>query len=91
MEGNDEEHLSNISSEDEIDNIINYELINNGYTCDKCNSIPEILNIDYINNTLLIKCSNHKSEISMNNFINDTLKHNFYFSVCNICNKNIQK
>ena len=93
MEGKNEDILSNISSieETDIDNIANYEVITNGYTCDKCNSIPEIENIDYINNTILIKCPNHETQISINNFINDTLKHNFYFSVCNICNEKIQK
>ena len=93
MEEKNEDILSNISITEEIetDNITNYELLNNGYTCDKCNSIPEIKNIDYINNTILIKCSNHESQISINDYINDTLKHNFYFSVCNICKKNIQK
>ena len=93
MEEKNGDILSSISSSEEIeaDNITNYELLNNGYTCDKCNSIPEIEKINYMENTISIKCSNHENKISINDFINETLKRNFYFSVCNICKENIQK
>ena len=82
--------LSSLSNIEEND-ILNYNLINNCYTCNKCNLIPEIINIDYYKNIIEIKCQNHQSKMTLNEFINETLKYNYYFSVCNICNKNIQK
>ena len=94
MENNEDTNsiISNISSINEEENEIdNYELINNNYTCDKCNLIPEITKIDFIKNTIEISCSKHKNEISWNDFINNTIKFNYYFSVCDICNKNTQK
>ena len=84
--------LSDLSSINEDNNYVNnYKLINNDYTCDKCNSIPEITNIDFIKNTIRIECPKHKNELSWNDFINSSLKNHYYFSVCNICNKSIQK
>ena len=84
--------LSNLSSSnEEEDEQDNYVITNNGYTCDKCNLVPEITNIDFIKNTIEINCSKHKSEITWNDFINNTIKCNYYFSVCDICHKNIQK
>lgn len=82
--------LSNLSNEEENINT-NEVLTYNGYTCNKCNSIPEITNIDFIKNTIEINCYKHKNEITWNDFINNAMKYNYYFSVCNICNKNIQK
>ena len=94
MDDNNEDALSSLSSIEEKDETSNsnYELINNGYTCDKCSSIPEITNIDFINDTIKINCPNeHANELSWKNFINESLNQNYYFAVCNICNKNIQK
>jgi hypothetical protein len=90
--GEDTYSLSNLSnSEEEIDNPLNNELFYNSYTCNKCNSIPEITDIDFCNNIMKIKCPNHPNEKkSLEDFINESLKHNYYFSVCNICN-DVQK
>lgn len=93
--GNSEDtlSLSSLSNlEDEIGNPLNNELFYNSYTCNKCNSIPEIIDIDFYNNFMEIKCPNHENEkISFEDFINESVKHNYYFSVCNICNESIQK
>ena len=81
--------LSSINEDKNYEN--NLKLLNNCYTCNKCNSIPEITNIDFMKNTIEINCSKHKNEIKLVDFINGSLKNHYFFSVCNICNKNIQK
>ena len=84
--------LSSLSSiYEDANDLVNNELIYNGYTCKNCNSIPEIINIDFIKNTLEIKCQNHQNEITWDEFIIDTLKYNYNFAVCNICLETIQK
>ena len=95
-EGDNEEDtfssLSSLSNHIEETNIpLNKEILFNSYTCNKCNSIPEIIDIDYNNNIMKIKCSNHQGEITLDDFIYEGIKHNYYFSVCDICNKNVQK
>ena len=84
--------LSSLSSlDEEIDNPLNNELFYNSYTCNKCNLIPEITDIDFDKNIMKIKCPNHQNENkSLEDFINESVKHNYYFSVCNICN-DVQK
>ena len=84
--------LSSLSNlDEEIDNPLYNELFYNNYTCKTCNSIPEITDIDFYNNIMKIKCPNHENEITLDNFINESVKHNYYFSVCNICNESVQK
>ena len=85
--------LSRISiiNEKLINNKENNDLIINGYKCPECSFIPEIINIDYENNSLEIKCPFHTKKIKLDEFINEAKKYNYYFSVCNICNKSIQK
>ena len=91
MEKTNEDILSNISNNEELNEINNYELITYDYNCSVCNSIPEITNIDFQKCTIEINCLNHKNEVRWEDFINDALKNNYYYSVCNICQKSIQK
>jgi len=92
---NEEDTLSILSSLsnniEETTNPLNEELIFNSYRCKKCKTIPEIIDIDFNNNIMKIKCPNHQTEITLDNFIYEAIKHNYYFSVCDICNKNVQK
>ena len=90
---NDDSILSRLSSTNDklINNKEKYDLILCGYKCSECNSIPEIINIDFQKETIEMKCPNHQREIQWNDFINETKNNNYYFSVCNICKKNIQK
>ena len=84
--------LSSLSNNnEETSNAINEDLFFNRYSCNLCNSIPEIIDIDYNKNIMKIKCPNHETEITLDDFIYEAIKHNYYFSVCNICNKNTQK
>ena len=92
---NEEDTLSLLSSLpnniEETSNPLNEELFFNSYSCYQCNSIPEIEDIDYNNNIMTIKCPNHQTKIALDDFIYEAIKHNYYFSVCDICNKNVQK
>ena len=93
-ENNNEDNISILSNSSDINSETpkeNYDLIVNEYSCNECNSIPEIKNINFEKNTLEIKCPFHQKEIKWSDFINNALNSNLYFSVCNICNKNIQK
>ena len=94
-ENNDEDNASLLSNLSELNNNKinddNYDLIIDEYSCNICNHIPEIRNINFEKNTLDIKCPLHQTEIKWTDFINNSFKSNYYFSVCNICNKNIQK